>query len=260
MSNQNLKLIMNQFVLSEYPNAETGENVTNKYLKFLEKEYQSDLKKMLFATSLCSDDVNVSTDFRKVLARPFTMGGLGGLPYSGLTGMVAFAHHIPDDGDAFIFYGPHIGISDEGELGKMRRPGQTKLTNSCGALMLGLERLQQRNEVYVPINSEMDYQQILLEHKVMPYKQRILEAENPKKEITEVFYEEIHKMIQLLIKMSKNEFPCERIFLLGGIIINTSPEFNDMVDVRNFQVIKTSEIEEEPFDISILETPAFKNL
>lgn len=251
---------MNQFISNEYPNAETGESVTNKYLDFLEKEYQSDLKKMLFATSLCSDDVNVSTDFRKVLARPFTMGGLGGLPYSGLTGMVAFAHHIPEGGDAFIFYGPHIGISDDGELGKMRRPGQTKLTNSCGALMLGLERLQQQSEVYVPINSEMDYQQILLERTVMPYKQRILEAQNPKKEITEVFYEEIHKKIQLLVKMSKKEFPCERIFLLGGIIINTSPEFNDMVDVRNFQVVNTSELEDKPFDISILETPAFKDL
>jgi hypothetical protein len=251
---------MNQFVLTEYPNAKTGESVTNKYLNFLENEYQSDLSKMLFATSLCSDDVNVSTDFRKVLARPFTMGGLGGLPYSGLTGMVAFAHHIPDGGDAFIFYGPHIGISDNGELGKMRRPGQTKLTNSCGALMLGLERLQQQNEVYVPINSEIDYQQTLLEQTVMPYKQRILEAQNPKKEITEVFYEEIHRKIQLLVKISKKEFPCERIFLLGGIIINTSPEFNDMVDVRNFQVVNTNELEDEPFDISILETPAFKDL
>lgn len=251
---------MNQFVLKEYPNAETGSAVTTKYLNFLEKEYRSDLKKMLFATSLCSDDVNISTDFRKVLARPFTMGGLGGLPYSGLTGMVAFAHHIPDGGDGFIFYGPHIGISDDGELGKMRRPGQSRSTNSCGALMLGLERLQQQREVYVPVNSELDYQQILLEQTVMPYKQRILEAPNAKKEITEVFYEEINKKIQLLVKMSKKEFPCERVFLLGGIIINTSPEFNDMVDVRNFQVINTNEMEDGSFDISILETPAFRDL
>lgn len=251
---------MNQFVNNEYPNADTGTAVTNKYLNFLEKEYGVDLSKMLFATSLCSDDVNVSTDFRKVLSRPFSMGGLGGLPYSGLTGMVAFAHHIPDGGDAFIFYGPHIGITDEGELGKMTRPGQSRLTNSCGALMLGLERLQQESEIYVPINSELDYQQILLERTVMPYKQRIVEAKNPKKEITEVFYEEIHKKIQVLVKMAKKEFSCERIFLLGGIIINTSPEFNDMVDVRNFQVVHTNELEMKNFDISILETPAFKDL
>lgn len=251
---------MNPFVLKEYPNAETGENVTEKYLFFLEKEYRSDLTKMLFATSLCSDDVNISTNFRKVLARPFTLGGLGGLPYSGITGMVSFAHHIPDGGDAFIFYGPHIGITDNGELGKMKRPGQTRLTNSCGALMLALERLQQKTEVYVPIHSELDYQQVLLEQTVMPYKQRILEAEDPKKEITEIFYEEIHKKLQLLVKISKKEFQCPRIFLLGGIIINTSPEFNDMVDIRNFQIINTNEIQDKPSEIFINKTSAFKNL
>lgn len=251
---------MNHFVKSEYPNAETGTAVTDKYLNFLEKQYQVDLSKMLFATSLCSDDVNISTDFRSVLSRPFSMGGLGGLPYSGFTGMVAFAHHIPDGGDAFIFYAPHIGITDAGELGKMRRPGQSRLTNSCGALMLGLERLQQQEEMYVPISSELDYQQTLLERTVMPFKQRILAAKNPKKEITEVCYEAIHKKIQTLVKMSKQEFSCERIFLLGGIIINTSPEFNDMVDVRNFQVLHTSDLENSPFDGSILETTAFKNL
>jgi hypothetical protein len=60
--------------------------------------------------------------------------------------------------------------------------------------------------------------------------------------------------------MSKKEFLCKRVFLLGGIIINTSPEFNDMVDVRNFQVINTNEMEEKTFDISILETPAFRDL
>jgi hypothetical protein len=75
-----------------YPNAKSGDDITESYLTLLEKEYNSDLRKMLFATSVCSDDVNVSTDFRRVLSRPFTMGGLGGLPYSGFTGMVAFSH------------------------------------------------------------------------------------------------------------------------------------------------------------------------
>ncbi|MEP2239145.1 MAG: hypothetical protein ABJI22_12345 [Maribacter sp.] len=55
-----------------YPSAKTGDEITESYLSLLETEYKSDLKKMLFATSVCSDDVNVSTDFRKVLSRPFT--------------------------------------------------------------------------------------------------------------------------------------------------------------------------------------------
>ncbi len=246
-------------VQAEYPNAATGEFVTQKYLTFLSDEYKSDLNKMLFATSLCSDDINVSTDFRKVLTRPFSMGGLGGLPYSGFTGMVAFAHHIPDNGDAFIFYGPHIGISDTGELGRMRRPGQKKLTNSCGALMLALESMMQTDEVYVPHIVEHDYQQKVLENTLMPFKHEILSAEDSRKEITEKAYYKIHKQVTRLVHMSKGEFSCKRIFLLGGIIINTSPGFHDYVDIRDFVVFNVADLEEiNP--ISILKSEAFKSL
>ena len=50
---------------------------------------------------------------------------------------------------AFIFYGPHIGITDQGELGKMYRPRMEEKGNSCGALMLALSRFQDNN--YSPI-------------------------------------------------------------------------------------------------------------
>lgn len=248
-------------VTAHYPNAKTGTEITESYLSLLEKEYKSDLKKMLFATSVCSDDVNVSTDFRRVLSRPFTMGGMGGLPYSGFTGMVAFSHHIPDGGDAFIFYAPHIGITDEGELGRMRRIGQSRLTNSCGALMLALERFQQSDDdaMYIPQSVYYDYQQTQLEQSLMPYKHDIIHAENPKKSITDYTYITIDKHIKQLVKMSINEFACEKIFLLGGVIINTSEEFNDYVDVRNFEVIHTRESEKFNL-ISIMESDAFKNL
>lgn len=253
---------MEQYVKAAYPGAATGTEVTEKYLQFLADEYGADLSRILFATSLCCDDVNVSTDFRRVLTRPFTLGGLGGLPYAGFTGMVAYAHHIPDGGDAFIFYGPHIGITDDGELGRMRRPGQQHLTNSCGALMLALERLQRTKEVYVPVSSERDYQQVLLERAVMPYKQQIITAGNPKKEITEIAYNEINKNIRLLVDMAKAEFRCNRIFLLGGVIINTSPDYNDAVEIRNFDVINVGRSTEFPEEEShsILHTDAFRNL
>lgn len=246
-------------VKAAYSHAATGEFVTQKYLGFLSDEYKSDLRKMLFATSLCSDDINVSTDFRKVLTRPFSMGGLGGLPYSGFTGMVAYAHHIPDDGDAFIFYGPHIGITDTGELGRMIRPGQSKLSNSCGALMLALERMQQKEEVYVPHIVEHDYQQMVLENTLMPFKHEIVSAADPKKEITEKAYYKIHKQINRLVRMSKTEFACKRIFLLGGIIINTSPGYHDYVDIRNFAVYDVADLDEIS-PKSILQSEAFKSL
>jgi hypothetical protein len=246
-------------IRAHFPKAETGSDVTEKYLAYLSDHYKADLKKMLFATSVCADDINVSTDFRRVLTRPFTLGGLGGIPFAGFTGMVAFSHHIPDQGSGFIFYGPHIGITDDGELGRMRRPGQSALTNSCGALMLALSRLESEEDIYVPMNVEYDYQQILLERTVMPYKHDILTADNRKKAITEVTYKNIDKQIHFLIRKAKAEFHCERIFLLGAIIINTSPEYHDYVDVRNFEVIDLHHLESITSE-SIMAQAAFKAL
>jgi hypothetical protein len=250
---------IDSIIKAEYPNARTGAEVTEMYLGFLEKEYNADLKKMLFATSLCSDDINVSTDFRRVLSRPFTMGGLGGLPYTGFTGMVAYGHHIPDGGDGFIFYGPHIGITDDGELGRMRRPGQKDVTNSCGALMLALERIKDKDGVYVPVNEENDYQQVLLERTVMPFKQQILTSANPVKEITDVTYQNIDQRIHRLVTLARDEFRTDRVFLLGGVIVNTSPELPDYVDIRHFEVIQVKNMQPVK-TTSILETPAFKSL
>jgi hypothetical protein len=226
-----------EVVRAHYPNAKTGEEVTGTYLGYLEDEFKSDLSKMLFATSLCSDDINVSTDFRKVLSRPFSMGGLGGLPYSGLTGMVAFGHHIPDNGDAFIFYGPHIGITDDGRLGKMIRPGQSKESNSCGALMLALGRMKNQDDTYIPTSLDIDYQQIHLERTLMPYKNEILSSDNEAKAITDYTYSAIHKQICFLVQQAKNELMTDRVFLLGGVIINTSPGLHDFVDIRDFRLI-----------------------
>ncbi len=246
-------------VLREYPNAQTGEHVTEKYLGFLADEYKSNLRKMLFATSLCSDDVNVSTDFRRVLQRPFTMGGLGGLPFTGYTGMVAFAHHIPDGGDGFIFYGPHIGITEAGELGRMRRQGQKHLTNSCGALMLALERFKDGSGSPLSDTPFLDYQQMQLEESLLPFKDEILESENPAKAITDATYKVIHRRIRKLAGLAKSEFACDRLFLLGGVIINTHPEAPDYVDVRHFEVSNINDLEEIKPQ-SILNSEAFKSL
>lgn len=246
-------------VKKEYPNARTGEEVTETYLGFLEDEYRADLKKMLFATSLCSDDINVSTDFRKVLSRPFTMGGLGGLPYAGFTGMVAYGHHIPDSGDAFIFYGPHIGMTDIGKLGKMRRPGQASESNSCGALMLALNRISQVEDTWVPQNVEYDYQQTLLERTVMPFKHEIVSSDNPIKAITDVTYRNINRQIHFLVERARDEFRTDRVFLLGGVIINTSPDHHDYVDIRTFEMVEVKNHHPVTTE-SLLDSDAIHNL
>lgn len=220
-----------------FPNAMGAKDTSIHYLGRLQNEYNLDVSKVLMATSVCSDDINIpSTTFFNVLFGPFVMGGLGGIPFVGQTGMTAFAHHIPDDGSAFIFYGPHIGVTLDGDLGKMYRPRQEATGNSCGALMLALSRFQE--EGYTPnTDNDDDYQQMKLEESLLPYKKQILESDNQEKAITEATYEIINKKIHEHLKTCKDEFHVDKVTLLGGIIINTDYGIDDYFDARNFEVI-----------------------
>ncbi|NRB65545.1 MAG: hypothetical protein HRU40_21435 [Saprospiraceae bacterium] len=219
-----------------FPNAMDAKDTSIHYLGKMQIEHKLDVSKVLMATSVCSDDINVpSTTFFNVLFGPFVMGGLGGIPFVGRTGMTAFAHHIPDEGSAFIFYGPHIGVTLEGGIGKMYRPRQEKEGFSCGALMLALSRFQ--DESYAPVMNDDDYQQMKLEESLLPYKEEILQSDNQEKAITEATYEIIHNKIYENLKACKDEFHVDRVTLLGGIIINTDFGADDYFDARNFDVV-----------------------
>ncbi len=225
-----------EIVKSYFPNAMDAKDTSIHYLGKMQIEHKLDISKVLMATSVCSDDINVpSTTFFNVLFGPFIMGGLGGLPFAGQTGMTAFAHHIPDEGSAFIFYGPHIGITLDGDLGKMYRPRQEQTGNSCGALMLALSRIQ--DESYAPVMNDDDYQQMKLEESLLPYREQILASDEQAKTITEITYDIIDKKIHEHLKTCKDEFHVDQVTLLGGIIINTDYGLDDYFDARNFEVI-----------------------
>lgn len=225
-----------EIVKSHFPNALDAKDTSIHYLGKMQIEHKIDISKVLMATSVCSDDINVpSTTFFNVLFGPFIMGGLGGLPFAGRTGMTAFAHHIPDEGSAFIFYGPHIGVTLEGELGKMYRPRQEQTGNSCGALMLALSRFRDGN--YRPVVNEDDYQQMKLEESLLPFRDEIFGSENLEKGITEAAYEIIDKKVHEHLKSCKDQFHVDNVTLLGGIIINTDYGLDDYFDAKNFEVI-----------------------
>jgi len=230
-----------EIVKANFPNAMDAKDTSIHYLGRMQIEHGIDISKVLMATSVCSDDINVpSTTFFNVLFGPFIMGGLGGLPFAGQTGMTAFAHHIPDEGSAFIFYGPHIGITLDGDLGKMYRPRQEDTGNSCGALMLALDRLH--DDDYRPVINDDDYQQMKLEESLLPYRSDFINAQNKQKAITEATYDIIDKKIHEHIKACKAEFPVDKVTLLGGIIINTDYGLDDYFVAKNFEVIDLSTI------------------
>jgi hypothetical protein len=223
-------------IRKHYPNAHTTIDSVNMLIDFVEGHLDLELSKVMLADSICSDDVNsIQYPARAYeLLGPFKMGGLDGYPFTGLTGMGAFASHVPDEGAVFIYYGPHIGISKEGVVGEIHRIGQHKASGCCGAAKGALGKLQ-TNQIQAGNVTELDYQMNTIEQILFKEKERIEKAEIPLKEATEVIYEAIDKRIEELVALTK--YNCKYVILMGAILINSDSDMGSFTTTKKFQVI-----------------------
>lgn len=215
-----------------YPDAVPLNSLMRNVIQAIFNEFDYTPGQILLANSICSDDINsieYPAEARQMLGS-FELGGLNGFPFSGLTGMSAFASHVPDDGAVFIFYGPHIGITTHGKAGMVTRTGQYNETSCCGAAAAALAVINEPNRT-----DPLDEQMIFLENLLKENKERILNSGNPEMESAEVFFEAIDERIKLLI--SKTEFKGNHIFLLGGIIINCREKFGSFFSLRKNEVL-----------------------
>lgn len=220
-----------------YPNAVTTIDSVNHLIDFVETTLELEPSKIMLADSICSDDVNsIQYPARaQELLGPFKMGGLDGFPFTGLTGMGAFASHVPDNGAVFIYYGPHIGITKSGDIGEIHRVGQSKNSGCCGAAKGALAKLlnDQIAEGHV---TELDYQMNTIEQILLRQKDRILAAKTPLFEATEVIYEAIDARICELV--SKTKYNCKYVILMGAILINSDSDMGSFTSTKRFELIE----------------------
>lgn len=219
-----------------YPSAITTIDSVNKIIDFVECELDLEPRQVMLADSICSDDVNsIQYPARtQEFLGPFKMGGLDGFPFTGLTGMGAFASHVPDEGAVFIYYGPHIGITKDGTIGEIHRIGQSKNTGCCGAAKGALGKLM-NNQITAGNITELDYQMNTIEQILFNEKERVLNANTPLFEATEVIYEAIDNRINELV--DKTTYNCKYVVLVGAILINSDSDMGSFTEVRRFDTI-----------------------
>lgn len=219
-----------------YPKAITTIDGVNKIIDFVENELDLEPKQVMLADSICSDDVNsIQYPVRtQEFLGPFKMGGLDGFPFTGLTGMGAFASHVPDDGAVFVYYGPHIGITKDGTIGEIHRIGQAKNSSCCGAARGALSK-SLNNQIVAGNVSEIDYQMNTIEQILLKQAERITAAKTPLFEATEVIYEAIDERINELV--NKTNYNCSFIILVGAILINSDSDMGSFTQIRRFDII-----------------------
>ena len=225
-----------QIIKKHYPNALTTIDFINKVIDYVEEKLDLEPAQIMLADSICSDDVNSIQYPARALEflGPFKMGGLDGFPFTGLTGMQAFASHVPDEGAVFIYYGPHIGISKGGIVGEINRFGQNKNSSCCGAAKGALNKLFD-NSIEPDNITEMDYQMNTIEQILYNEKDRILNHNIPLYEATEVVYEAIDQRIQKLV--AATEYSCKYVILAGIILINSDSDVGSFNSTKRFEII-----------------------
>lgn len=225
-----------QIIHQHYPHAVTTTASVDLLFDLLEDKYDLEPHQIMLADSICSDDVN-SIEYPQrayEMLGPFKMGGLDGFPFTGPTGMGAFAGHVPEEGAVFIYYAPHIGVSKEGIAGEIHRIGQSKPSGCCGAAKAALGKLM-RDELSEGHVTELDYQMNTLEQILLRQKARVMSAPNPLIAATEVIYEAIDERIQLLV--SNTQYSCRYLILMGAILINGDHDMGSFTQIKRFEVV-----------------------
>ncbi len=219
-----------------YPNALSTSDTVDAFLDLMQLHLGIEPRKIMLADSICSDDLNTIEYPRRAyeMLGPFKLGGLDGFPFAGLTGMSAFAHHVPVDGAVFVFHGPHIGVSKEGDTGIILRPGQTHHSACCGAIRAAIDKMTSGGIVPGEL-TELDYQQNTIEQLLFAHRDRIASARCAMDESTEVMYSAIEKRIDILA--ARTEYPCRYLVIMGGVLINSDYDVGSFCSFRRLVCI-----------------------
>lgn len=209
-----------------FPRAIVGSEFGDSLIHYLGQKYHITPDKMLLGVSTCVDDIIYTKNFHlhPEIKGPFHLGGLGGLPFTGISGLEAFAHHIPDSGTMILLVEPHIGYSEKGGWGYVLRHEQLEASSCCGALVGTLKKLQ--GGTLRDTITEEDYQGDKIGELAIRYEKQIKAAENPILELTRVTSASAEQQIRAHV-LDVDLTHMKYIIIITGTIINTDYMYSD---------------------------------
>ena len=171
-------------VTSVYPNALLAQTVTSYLNTFILANFGLNASSLMLAQSICSDDANApyfgnasnmgqTAPFQNNFLGPFFAGGLGGYPHTGLTAFIAWGSHVTNTGALALTAMPHIGITQQAEVGYINRYGHTsenQVSSTCGAVALANAWVVSSSVAPTTGDFPNDYQQYTLTDILYPYK------------------------------------------------------------------------------------------
>jgi hypothetical protein len=224
----------------KFPTSMTGPDI-DLALQSVLRQRGWTCKNTILAHATCPDEVNYDsdTDLMNVMAKRwtkrFTLGGLGGMAFAGKTGWAAFGAHTPEKGGhILVLYGPHVGIGNDGTVGKVRREGQCNDSTCCGAAVAAY------NAAHCPSGEDWidDMQEIALTKLIHPLKPAIAADPEPMKALAYANFEVSHQLIREM--MTAPEKVCAEVAVVGGIMVNLPGNLEDRFVPLTFELLDCS--------------------
>jgi len=190
----------------------------------------------LLATSLCSDELakRLADDFVKLYGNNFNLGGLAGFPFAGNIGFQTMSGHIPDNGYSLIVFGPHVGLTEDGVIGRVERAGISLNDYCCRSAIEATDYVMGYSNGAV--DSFTDLQQSAVQDLLVPIADRLKVADYPMLELPYAIYDSQNQLMQSIIDAGVHGTK-KGIALLGGIQINTGPNTLDYFHPLRFDFI-----------------------
>jgi len=213
-----------------FPNALPSKVVHNRSRTVLEERYGFKPDSTLLGSSFCPDEINnqqrdLASVMREYYGLIFPMGGIGGAPYVGETGFAAFSSHVSDNGDIIVVFGPHVGISVEGEVGKYLREGQSDNSSACGAVIGAYNACLCGGAGTSPEMDESDMQMSEIKQEFAQHAERLSKTSDPMAACAYQAFEMVKDRMQRIVN---TKFGSGRLVLIGGIQLNMPyPQFDD---------------------------------
>jgi hypothetical protein len=228
-----------------FPGALPGQVVHARIRAALEAKYAFTPENTLFGLSICPDEINnekgsLADLCREYWGEVFPLGGISGAPFVGKTGFKAFSHHVPDDGNVLVLFGPHVAISDSGDVGKYLRLGQQHESSACGAVIgayhAATNSLGKEDEDEF---DEADMQMAWIKGQLAPHVATIGKQQIPMGALAHQAFEMVKAKIN---KIVNNDFGSGYLALVGGIQINVPTPCLDHFLPLTFEVRRKGEV------------------
>jgi len=239
-------------VKSFYPGSVTAEYFGDKAKSFI-STYGYTPDNVILSDSICSDDINgpIYVDVNNIGQTPaslneflgaFMSGGLAGYPHTGRLGLIAWASHATTNtkGALFLINMPHIGVSIDGHLGRVRRRGQNTsgLDNTCGAVATAIGWVIANAVAPLAVNFPDDYQNFVLTNILFPNRLAIIALPNygeRMKYATELIRAASDAYLIGATGISANVPANIDVFYCTGTFINTDDTYSSYIKITSFK-------------------------